>query len=162
MNLSTVTCHQDGNHCIFYAAQDANIYFNRQGLSSGIRDELQIKVEQTEERFLEASVIFALEILDKNRITSSGIFCAYENAQELEQSPIVRNKGIPITPMETTKGLIAPEPLILIVADENGGNPHMWFCRDNDMWENERQKHMEETNEIVAIITLKRKNFWQR
>ncbi len=165
----TPTPYEPGNHCIFYAVQDANLFFNGTGLPREQRDTFkknQPRIDalirklnpgqDTEQpiSFLKRSLVYTLKMLDRERITSPGIYCAPNVASVLSEASFIKRRGIPVASVDNTRDYIVSTPAIIVTDRPQQGDCHMWFCRDDQMWREGFQKHMDKSIDVLIAVIL--------
>lgn len=161
--------YEPGGHCVFYAVQAANVYFNERGLTKTERDIYQRERERRVS-VLKAltgvnkgkggafivSVPMTLAKLEKYNIVPKEIICAKETAGILEGKNYVKRAGVDVRKVEEGETIIEL-PALLFTERDDQKEGHVWFCPDEGTFDRDYNVHIKEGDSIGIIVTLMKK-----
>lgn len=161
--------YEPGNHCIFYAVQDANIYFNKRGLTESERNKYQKerqrrvnlfkaisgRTEGKGGRFI-VSVPMVLTKLKNYNIEPKEIVCTKDTTEVFAGKNFVRQAGILVRGVDQGEATIELPALFFIEGSEKTKTGHVWFCSDEKKFDEEYNKHIGEGDGIAVVIPLEK------
>lgn len=162
--------YEDGDHCAFYAVQEALIHFNQSSLNLPTRTkfeqerleriELYKKISGVDHELgapLKLSLTWLLPKLEKEGIIPTKFVCAditrhvIENTKQLNRySGIIRELA---DHAKTNANELFPALFFL----EREDGPHVWFCPDKKTFASDQRFHKRPTDRYVLIAKMAKK-----
>jgi hypothetical protein len=169
MELAGEIPYEDGDHCIFYAVQDANIHFNQQPLAIEDRDKLQRQRERapglykaitgiTEERgaWVKLSLGLIMEKLGEINVVPDTIVCTEDTKNMLEGINFIKREDIQFKIVEGKTQIDFPS--LLMMENDSNEAGHVWFCGSEEDFENDLHKHIGERDTVFLVAHLKKRD----
>lgn len=159
--------YEDGDHCIFYAVQEASMYFSNLPLTVEDRS----KYKQQTNRFQHLSEIVvqhdnpSLKWLTSSlrniypRLKSVGvsiekIYCDTDTKQEIEDDNFFKRSNFLIESQEGEFEVDMKYPVLLYINREN--DTHVWCCVSEEKFKNNYDKNIGPNDTVVLVATLKK------
>jgi hypothetical protein len=160
--------YEDGDHCVFYAVQEASLFFRNQPLSKVDQSKYKKERERlirlgkiiigkdTEDgHWLTASLRFTHAKLSTIGVSISSLACSNETRQFLEQDNFIKRSGTPINVKEIGKkfNLVYPVLLYIQAGDKSS---HVWCCVSPEKFTSDHHKHIPPNNRIILVANLRK------
>lgn len=161
--------YEDGNHCIFYAIQNATMFFYNKPLTVDERDEYQsqnerfVKIskyflkDRVSTHWLTLSLRIIADRLGKKSISITKIICEEETKKFLENDNFIKRSNIPITGVKPNSEIELEFPSLIITHGNNGlGNPHVWCPTSEEEFNKNYSKHISALDNINVVATIEK------
>lgn len=161
----TAVHYEDADHCAFYAVQAALIHFNQRVLKPEDRDGFQEKrkrqvklwkdstgLEERRGAWIETSLAFLLPELSKEGIVPVKIVCTKNTENLIKDVEEVKKSKAVFQKEEGEADLEFPSFFLI----EGSDSPHVWFCPDEETFDEEEVFHKEAGDRYVMMILLKK------
>ncbi|MFH1648902.1 MAG: hypothetical protein ABIA11_04240 [Patescibacteria group bacterium] len=164
--------YEDGDRCIFYAVQDASMYFNKRPLAVEDRGRYQQQRERglniyksitgvTEELGgeLKVSLGIVMSRLAENNIVSDTFYCGKDVKDILCDLNYIKRENIQFKVSEGYTEVSYPAIFIIGLGydsdDEDLG--HVWFCESQEDFDKNRNNHMSKDDSVILCAHLKKR-----
>ncbi len=157
--------YEYGDHCVFYAVQEANIHFNRMPLTLEDREAFQeertkrVKLYKavtglTEEKggWLKISLQMLMSKLKEHDIVSDSFLCTEETKRILEGLNFINRENVQLIASEGSA--VIEFPVVFLVERFEAGENHAWFAASSDDYYEKYSMHMSEGDKIVLVAHL--------
>ena len=160
--------YEDGNHCIFYAVQDASIYFNQKPLKVEDRDKIGRQKDRAPSIYLsitglkeekggwfKLSMGILMENLRENGIVPDKIWCIQDAKEVLENLNFIKRENICVKAVSGSVEIEYPSILVIQAGKNREGN-HVWFCKSQEDYEKDYNGHVCKGDNIILAAHLKK------
>lgn len=154
--------YEDGDHCMFYALQDASLFFRQKDLDTEYREQLanlrdrgpQIARAITGKDEIPGegtrlSLFHIARKLKKMDISPTRFICQDPIHELIKDTPFFRNIGLQI---EKSANVKMDYPVMIFTANNSTGQRHVWFCKDKNDFDQNNKSHLIENDEMVGFL----------
>lgn len=158
--------YEDGDHCAFFAIQEASLFFNKQPLTRkelmDYQAERTRRIDITEKvlgniksyHWLTISLRFVASKLETKGISISNIFCAEDTKNVLEKDGFVKRSGIPISQAEENGDIEIDFPALIFTSRPT--ESHVWCCISEEKFDQDYGMHIGLKDSIVLVARLEK------
>jgi hypothetical protein len=160
--------YEDGDHCIFFAVQEATMHFNKKPLtrselvdyqSSRIRHTVlaqRILGDVKSKHFITSSLRIISTKLGEHGIRISKIHCDPGNKQFLETDHFIKRSGIDVENVGRDGELELSYPSLLIIQSSDQDTPHVWCVTSSERFKSDFNQHIGPKDKIVLATNLEK------
>lgn len=162
--IEGIVPYEIGDHCIFYAVQDANIHFNQKPLTVDDRKKFQMErderprihkaitgiAEEENLTWLKLTLQMLFTKLEEHNIVPDFVLCSKETEEMIKDINFIKRQNIQIRSVE---GSVDIEfPVVLLV--QRDAQSHVWFAESENDFDTKRDIHMKKGDKFVLAAHL--------
>jgi len=165
-NQALPTPYEDGDHCIFYAVQDASMFFNDSPMSKLDRDKYKLQRERiltlykaitgTDEKlggWLQISAAFILSKLKLKGIVPEKLICSNGTKEIIESVKTLSRQKFKYSLSTDDEGIDIQLPALFFLEGNDGH--HVWFAGNIDEFNEKHPMHTREGDSVVLMAELR-------
>lgn len=157
--------YEDGDHCIFYAVQEANLFFNHRPLTVEEREAFQKertkrpkllralrRATNESSNWIQLSLQMVMSKLKEQGIVMDSILCGENTLEALKELNFINRQNIPINLATSDSQVEVPAVFLVDCAEE--GATHVWFAESVQDYYTKKDMHMAENDTIILAAHL--------
>jgi hypothetical protein len=162
-----LTSYEEGGHCLFYALQAANEYFNGGGLSSGSREWIKKRNSRLEQLYrsitnsdevrggtLATSLAEIVPKLHELGIVPNTVVCTAPVVEELQSHAVIRNLHMTYRLADETE---AEFPILVFnYRPDETPHGHVWFAGSDEEYNVGKEMEERPQDKTIMIMSLKK------
>lgn len=159
--------YEYGDDCIFYAVQEASMFFNNLPLTGEDRSKFKKKTEKFQHlsevlvehgtpslKWLTASLRNIYPYLKSRGISIEKFYCDTDTKQEIEDDNFFKRSNFQIESQEGEFEVDMKYPVLLYINRED--DTHVWCCVSEEKFQNNYDKNIGPEDSVVLVATLKK------
>lgn len=165
-----ITPYVDDNHCVFYGLQEANIHFNKKGLSAELGDNLKEGYgrrkhlwnlitgdEQIDGGVLLSTLPVVIAELKKLGIGVKKAYCSESTKGIIQAHATLRRFDLSYKIENGTNGTFVEFPIICFYGPRQPDMPgHVWFAGTLEDYQNKIDANTRSFGDLELVLELKK------